>query len=112
MTYSYNAKVIDVKTGDTFTASIDLGFGQVIEQEINMLGIEAPPLKKLDDEKVVQDPVGVASKKKLTELIKGKEVIIETRKINDTYSARVIIEGMQLPINEYMVRYGLATMKR
>jgi endonuclease YncB( thermonuclease family) len=113
MTYSYNAKVQEVHSGDSFTALVDLGFGQTHERIIKLMGVEAPQMKVLDEEeKVVQNPLGIASKKKLVELIKGKDVILETRKTGDDYHARVSVKGMPLPINDYMLRYGLVKMKR
>jgi hypothetical protein len=113
LSYVYNAKVKEVLTGDSFTAIIDLGFGEQHETQLSLLGIQAPQAQIIVEDKTVDNPAAVASKKKLTELISKKNIVVEVRKLkDDEYAARVTVEGVTLPINEYMLRYGLAKMKR
>lgn len=111
MNYIYKAKVTKVHSGDRFTADIDLGFGEIKKMELDLLGITAPP---------VGDPDGIASKKKLEDMIGGRTVVLDVRKsvVRESngdpvakYSASVTIPGVVLPVNDYMVRYGLAKMK-
>ena len=72
--YEYNAKVTSVHDGDTFKATVDLGFSVFVEQTFRMQGINAPELKA---------PTllsGTASRDKLRELILDKEIIIKSFK--------------------------------
>jgi hypothetical protein len=115
--YNYNATIKEVHSGDSFTAIIDLGFGKKVEKEMKLMFVVAPSLKTIktvvgEEEKVIPNPAWTASTNKLTELIKGKDVVLETYKVKNDYLARITIEGMQWPINDYMVRYGLAKTKR
>jgi endonuclease YncB( thermonuclease family) len=113
--YIYKAKVTKVHSGDSFKADVDLGFGKNVVAEFSLLGVKAPSMTlevEDDAEKEKENPSGVASKKKLEELIGGREVLIDVQKRGDSYAARVTIPGVVLPINDYMLRYGLAVMKR
>ena len=65
--YPYQAAVLGVTDGDTFTAMIDLGFDVYIEKKVRLYGIDA---YEKNTEK------GKRAKSRLKELIEGKQVLL------------------------------------
>lgn len=45
MSYGYNAKIIDVYDGDTFTFYVDLGFDVWVKSKLRLYGIDTPELR-------------------------------------------------------------------
>lgn len=79
--YIYNAKITEVYDGDTVTASIDLGFHVILQdQTIRLAEIDAPELKGRERLR------GLAVRDWLRRRILNKEVVIETiRDKKETY---------------------------
>jgi micrococcal nuclease len=115
--YEYKAKVTDVHDGDTFKATVDLGFSTYAEQTFRMQGINAPELKG----NTMQ--AGIVSRDKLRELIMGKDIIIKSFKPKTSlkqekygrYLARVYLENEQnktffFDVNTEMIGGAVAYM--
>lgn len=43
--YEYNAKIIDVYDGDTFTFEVDLGFSITVKEKLRLYGINTPEVR-------------------------------------------------------------------
>ena len=70
----YHAEVESVYDGDTFTATIDVGFDIKLDnQKIRLYGIDAPEVRG------EERPEGLKSRDALRELIDGKDVVIINR---------------------------------
>lgn len=115
MLYEYKAIVKDVHDGDTFKASIDLGFTVSVDLDFRMWGINAPELKGSTKDTATK------SRDELRKLILNKEVFITSIKPSSKmktekygrYLAKVFIDvnGDQtnmFDVNKYMVDNGLA----
>ena len=125
--YEYKIKTIDhIVDGDTFDATVDLGFNITHKIRVRMYGINTPESRTRDlDEKAK----GLASKKRLIELMEEKcearesHLVIQTkekgkygrylgvllRRYDDEYANE---NGMLVPnvvnINEKLVEEGYA----
>jgi micrococcal nuclease len=105
MDYKYKGLVNSVFDGDTLNMDIDLGFGVWLRnQKIRLYGINAPELKGLTKEAALK------SKTRLTELVLGKEIIIETIQDKKEKYGRWLgkIFVQDLLINKVLVSEGLA----
>jgi len=102
--YLYNALITDVYDGDTVTALVDLGFDVQFRCKLRLFGINAPELKGETSEK------GKEARDKLTELIGGKKVVVETVKDKKEkygrYLAQIYVN--QINVNTWMVNNGFA----
>ncbi|HEY0732159.1 MAG TPA: thermonuclease family protein [Chitinophagaceae bacterium] len=88
-------KVVSIADGDTFTM-LDANNKQ---RKIRLHGIDAPEKRQ---------PFGTVSKKRLSELVFGKEVRVEKR-ATDRYKRIVaIVYADTLNINETMIAEGMA----
>jgi micrococcal nuclease len=109
MDYRYKGLVNFVSDGDTLNLDIDLGFGVWLRnQKIRLHGINAPELKGLTKE------VALKAKSRLTELVLGKEIIIETLQDKKEKYGRWLgkIFVQDLLINKVLVSEGLAVPYR
>jgi len=96
----YKAEIVDVYSGDTLLADLDLGFGMKLYSVSLVLDdIAAPKLT---------EPLGDMSKNYLTEQVKGQEVIIKTDE-EDPYG-RWLVELYEdgRNMNDIMVEKGYA----
>ena len=110
--YQYFATVTDVHDGDTFKATVDLGFTVKAEQTFRMFGINAPELKGETKE------IAIQSRDELRRLILGKKVIIKSYRPDASlkqekygrYLAKVTVEinDSQYDVNNHMIRIGFA----
>jgi micrococcal nuclease len=103
--YKYKALVNSVSDGDTLNLDIDLGFGVWLRnQKIRLYGINAPELKGSTKE------IALKAKSRLTELVLGKEIIIETLQDKKEKYGRWLgkIFVQDLLINKVLVSEGLA----
>ena len=78
--YEYKIKTIDhIVDGDTFDCTIDLGFNISHKIRVRMYGINTPESRTRDLEEKAR---GLASKKRLTELLEQHEgnLILQTNK--------------------------------
>lgn len=104
--YTYKAKIVSVYDGDTVTALVDLGFRINFEIKIRLAGIDTPELR--GEERIA----GVAAKKRVDELIYGKQVTIKTQKDKQEKFGRwlgeIFLPGSELSVNQQLLNEGLA----
>jgi micrococcal nuclease len=74
--YEYKAKVVYIVDGDTVDVDIDLGFGIWMKDErVRLMGIDTPESRTRD---LVEKKFGLASKKRLTELLDA-DIVLKTQ---------------------------------
>jgi micrococcal nuclease len=110
--YQYKATVTDVHDGDTFKAIVDLGFFVQKKETFRMYGMNAPELKGDTKEAATK------SRDELRDLILGKEVIIKSFRADTSLKQEkygrflvkvtVMVHGVPLDVNAYMVTNGFA----
>jgi micrococcal nuclease len=105
MDYRYNAIVNSIHDGDTLNVDIDLGFGIWLRnQNIRLYGINAPELKGLTKEAALK------SRSRLSELVIGKKIIIETIKDKKEkygrWLGKIFVDNIF--INNILISEGLA----
>lgn len=111
--YQYFAQVTKVTDGDTFDATLDLGFTVEVKQTFRLAKVNAP------EKKGVTLEAGLKSKAELERLILGKKVIVHSFKPDTSikqekygrYLAMVVIcegENKGLIVNEHLVQNGYA----
>lgn len=103
--YVYNAKVTNVVDGDTVDATVDLGFNVFIKVRFRLNGINSAELKDADP---IKRELANRAKTRITELIKDRDVVIETRKIDKygRYLADIYVDS--LDVNQQLISEGLA----
>ena len=75
--FDYRCKLLRVVDGDTIDVNLDLGFNVWHKARVRMLGIDTPESRTRNLE---EKALGLASKARLKELLKGKIVEIECSK--------------------------------
>ena len=75
--FDYRCKVTRVVDGDTIDVNLDLGFSIWHLARVRMLGIDTPESRTRNLE---EKAMGLASKARLKELLKGKKIEIECSK--------------------------------
>jgi len=85
--YEYMAKLERVVDGDTIDVRIDLGFDIHHSARVRMMGIDTPESRTRNLE---EKALGLASKARLKELLKGKKVKIATSKEGKGKFGRVL----------------------
>jgi len=103
--YHYRATIVSVYDGDTCRADIELGFGVVLKNKtIRLANIDTAEMRGENK----QD--AHAARDRLTELIQGKEVVLQTIKDRTGKYGRIIgtiyLGGQS--VNEMLVSEGLA----
>jgi micrococcal nuclease len=104
--YEYNAKILEVYDGDTFTALVDLGFNIHFRFKIRLAGVDTPEVRgeERSEGLVVRDAVRT--------LIHQKDVRIIVHKQGKygRYVAEVFVTMMDTEMNlsEYLVSMGMA----
>ena len=112
--YRYRARCIRVVDGDTLDLEIDLGFSVFVRERIRLLGIDTPEVYGVKKESE-EYQAGKLASNRVTELIMGKDLIIETSKDAKgkygRYLALVYIDDGTIPrplLNDILVTDGLA----
>lgn len=108
--YVYHARILKVTDGDTvdclMTKDVGLDASASIKMKLRLYGIDAP--EKSGESK----PEGMAAKDALTDLILGKDAVIETIKDRKEkygrYLAIIHLEGLGCTVNEWLIREGHA----
>ena len=109
--FSYFAKLERVVDGDTIDVHIDLGFKIWHKARVRMLGIDTPErrTRRLDEK-----ALGLASKARLKELLKGRQIRLECSKEKGKFG-RVLAEvwtvdkeGNEANINAQLIEEGYA----
>ena len=75
--YVYRCKITRVVDGDTLDANIDLGFNLWTSDRIRLMGIDTPESRTSNKKEKV---LGLASKARLKELLKSKQIYLQTSK--------------------------------
>ena len=75
--FDYRCKLLRVVDGDTIDVNLDLGFNVWHKARVRMLGIDTPESRTRNLE---EKAMGLASKARLKELLKGNKIEIECSK--------------------------------
>jgi micrococcal nuclease len=101
--YCYKAVVAKIVDGDTIRVNIDLGFGHwMMNQIFNLKGVNAPELK--GDCKAL----GQEAKEALSNLVLGKNIILQTQKSKKRGRWLGVIYLDTINVNEWLIanNYG------
>lgn len=84
--FTYNAHVVDVYDGDSFTAIVDLGFYTQMKIKFRLMGVDTPELRgdTIEEGRQVRDIV--------RSMILGRTVIIKTEKDKKEKYGRMLAE--------------------
>tara|TARA_Y100000310_G_scaffold20777_1_gene20151 strand:- start:1828 stop:2196 length:369 start_codon:yes stop_codon:yes gene_type:complete len=75
--FDYRCKLLRVVDGDTIDVNLDLGFNVWHKARVRMLGIDTPESRTRNLE---EKALGLASKARLKDLLKGNKIEIECSK--------------------------------
>ena len=104
--FEYACKVLRVVEGDTIDVNIDLGFNIWHRGRVRMAGIDTPEsrTRNLEEKKL-----GLASKARLKELLKGQKVSIQCTKEKGKFG-RILADVMvgDTNINKQLIDEGHA----
>lgn len=101
--YVYKARIDRVIDGDTFDATVDLGFQITTYQRLRLVNVDAPEMKGPEREE------GLKVKEYVKGLIEGKTVTIQSFKLGDfgRYTAEVFLDGDE-KLSEHLLARGMA----
>ena len=110
--FEYYCKVERVVDGDTIDVKIDLGFDIFHSARVRMAGIDTPESRTRN---LAEKALGLASKARLKEMLKGKTVKIATSKEGKGKFGRVLAdvitidkEGIEVNCNWQLMEEGHA----
>ena len=110
--FDYMVKIQRVVDGDTVDISCDLGFDIWHNARVRMMGIDTPESRTRNLE---EKALGLASKARLKELLKGKKVKIVCSKEGKGKFGRILAdlvtidkEGNEVNINDQLIKEGHA----
>ena len=110
--FEYFCKITRVIDGDTVDVNIDLGFDIHHLARVRMMGIDTPESRTRNLE---EKALGLASKARLKELLKGKKIKIETSKEGKGKFGRVLADviaidkdGTEINCNQQLIEEGHA----
>ena len=110
--FDYMVKVTRVVDGDTIDVSVDLGFDIWHNARVRMMGIDTPESRTRNLE---EKALGLASKARLKELLKGKKVKIVCSKEGKGKFGRILAEivtiekdSTEININDQLIKEGHA----
>ena len=98
--WHYRAKVSKVLRGDSLIALIDLGFCSFRVERLQLAGVEAPVDRALADK----------ARRRLVELVEGREVLIRTERTAKLgrWLATIDLDGdRRLTVNRVLLDEGL-----
>ena len=104
--FDYNVKVTRVVDGDTVDVTVDLGFSIHHKARVRMMGIDTPESRTRNLE---EKALGLASKARLKELLKGQKVRLECTKEKGKFGR--ILGALwvgDVNINDQLVEEGYA----
>ena len=109
--FDYACKVTRVVDGDTIDVNIVLGFQIWHKARVRMLGIDTPEsrTRRLDEK-----ALGLASKARLKEMLKGNKIKIECSKEKGKFGRVLAIvwatdeEGNEIDCNAQLIKEGHA----
>lgn len=110
--FEYFCKVNRVVDGDTIDVTVDLGFDIHHFARVRMMGIDTPESRTRNLE---EKALGLASKARLKELLKGQKVKIETSKEGKGKFGRILADvivcnkdGTEVNCNQQLIEEGHA----
>ena len=109
--FDYRCKLLRVVDGDTIDVNLDLGFNVWHKARVRMLGIDTPESRTRNLE---EKALGLASKARLKELLKGSQVEIECSKEKGKFGRVLGIvwatdkEGNRTNCNNQLIEEGHA----
>ena len=110
--FDYMVKVQRVVDGDTVDVSVDLGFDIWHNARVRMMGRDTPESRTRNLE---EKALGLASKARLKELLKGKKIRLECSKEGKGKFGRILAdivtidkEGNEININNRLIEEGHA----
>ena len=110
--FEYFCKVNRVVDGDTIDVTVDLGFDIHHSARVRMMGIDTPESQTRNLE---EKAVGLASKARLKELLKGQKIKIETSKEGKGKFGRILADvivcnkdGTEINCNQRLIEEGHA----
>ena len=109
--FSYFCKLQRVVDGDTIDVNIDLGFSVWHKARVRMLGIDTPESRTRNLE---EKALGLASKARLKELLKGQRLDIECSKEHGKFGRVLAVvfatdkEGNRIDCNNQLCIEGHA----
>ena len=110
--YEYFCKIQRVVDGDTVDISVNLGFDIWHNARVRMMGIDTPESRTRNLE---EKALGLASKARLKELLKGKKVKIVCSKEGKGKFGRILAdvhtidkEGNDVNVNNQLIEEGHA----
>ena len=110
--YEYFCKIQRVVDGDTVDISVNLGFDIWHNARVRMMGIDTPESRTRNLE---EKALGLASKARLKELLKGKKVKIVCSKEGKGKFGRILAdvhtidkEGNDINVNNRLIEEGHA----
>jgi micrococcal nuclease len=103
--YNYNARVTRVVDGDTFDATIDLGFDVNLNVRIRMAGINTPEMKS---RLVAERQKAAKAKDFLTDKLTGKDILLDSSG-QDKYGRWIgVVHLGKENVNDTMIAEDLA----
>ena len=110
--FDYMVKVTRVVDGDTIDVSVDLGFDIWHNARVRMMGIDTPESRTRN---LAEKALGLASKARLKELLKGQKVRLECSKEGKGKFGRILAEvvtidkeGNEINLNNRLIEEGHA----
>ena len=110
--FEYFCKVNRVVDGDTIDVTVDLGFDIHHSARVRMMGIDTPESRTRNLE---EKALGLASKARLKELLKGQKIKIETSKEGKGKFGRILADvivcnkdGTEINCNQRLIEEGHA----
>ena len=110
--YEYFCKVERVVDGDTIDVNIDLGFDIHHSARVRMMGIDTPESRTRN---LAEKALGLASKARLKEMLKGQKVKLLTSKEGKGKFCRVLADviliakqGTETNCNQQLIEEGHA----
>ena len=110
--YEYFCKVERVVDGDTIDVNIDLGFDIHHSARVRMMGIDTPESRTRN---LAEKALGLASKARLKEMLKGQKTKIRTSKEGKGKFGRVLADviiidkqGIETNCNQQLIEEGHA----
>jgi micrococcal nuclease len=110
--FEYYCKITRVVDGDTVDVNIDLGFDIFHSARVRMLGIDTPESRTRN---LAEKALGLASKARLKEILKGQKTKILTSKEGKGKFGRVLADviiidkqGAETNVNQQLIEEGHA----
>ena len=112
--YTYKAKVLEVKDGDTYTVTVDVGFRINHEMELRMFTIDTPETKHYPGRYIYDEEIQLGKEigKWVRKRIEGKDVILKTHLDDKDKYGRLLadvyyeVDGELVHLNQQMLDLG------